>query len=211
MISDESLFNLGFFTKTRALAFIDRCSNTPHIRPYPVPEHSFFTTLYAVIFADIENLRLKDKNAKEEDYYDLTKVLRSALLHDLEESMTGDILYPVHNNHKEFGKKLNEVRNLVVTTELFKDLPREIKEKYIWFWKNAKDDSKEGTLVACMDKFEILIFAIQEIQMGNNLFVPMYNNALKIIKDDFDIESVKEIVGQIVDIYGYPFCRVNHL
>jgi len=198
---------LAFLQRARRLSYVDRCSNTPHIRPYPVAEHSFYLTLYAMTFADIENERdpyggHPNHFYEEGDLYDLTKVLRKGLLHDLEESETGDILYTAHNRSEEFKKKLDELRTMVVENVVFTELPEGVQKAYIQLWKTAKDETKEGQLIAAMDKFEIVMFAVDELRMGNEAFRGVYNNAVKILERDFPIKSMHEVLKQIWEIHG---------
>jgi len=199
---------LDFLRRTQALCYIERCSNTPHIRSYSVAQHSYYIALYAMIFADMENERMREAKWKEGvlyehlDIYDISEVTRKALLHDLEETITGDILYPVHHNDESFRKELEQVRNKCVNKEVFKELPKKVREHYIRLWNTSKDLTKEGILVACMDKFEILMFAIQELDMGNQAFRVIYNNAVSIIEKEFNIPSVNEVLKDIVLKYG---------
>ena len=199
---------LDFLRRTQALCYVERCSNTPHIRPYSVAQHSYYIALYAMIFADMENERMREAKWKEGvlyehlDIYDISEVTRKALLHDLEETITGDILYPVHHNDESFRKELEQVRNKCVNKEVFKELPKKVREHYIRLWNTSKDLTKEGILVACMDKFEILMFAIQELDMGNQAFRVIYNNAVSIIEKEFNIPSVNEVLKDIVLKYG---------
>lgn len=197
---------LEFFQRMRRLSYVDRCSNTPHIRPYPVAEHSFYLALYAMTFADIENHNhvnlLRHNHISLEDY-DLLKVMRKALIHDLEESETGDILFTTHNRSKAFKEKLDELRTMVVENVVFSELPELIQMAYIQLWKTAKDNTKEGQLIAAMDKFEIVMFGVDELRMGNEAFRGVYENAKKIIRNEFStIESLQEILDQIEKIYG---------
>jgi len=191
---------LNFFMKVRRLSYIERCSNTPHIRPYNVSEHSYYIALFAMVFADIENHRAVKTYG--EKIYDTSEVIKKALIHDLEESVTGDILYPLHHNNENFKIALDIVRREAINTHVFKGLPQEIQTYYIALWNSSKDYSKEGRLVACMDKFEILMFAVHEIEMGNRAFSGLYDNAIYIINRDFDIESVKEVIAEIKKIYS---------
>ena len=206
-MSENSINILNFLRRTQALCYIERCSNTPHIRPYSVAQHSFYIALYAMIFADIENERIliERKNSDGSHYnslYDTSEVMKKALLHDIEESLTGDILYPVHHENKSFKETLDKVRKKCVDEEVFKELPKNVRKYYIGLWKTSKDTSKEGILVACMDKFEILMFAIQELDMGNQAFRIIYNNAVSIIEKEFSIPSVNEILVSIRSNYG---------
>ena len=197
---------LDFLRRTQALCYIERCSNTLHIRPYSVAQHSFYIALYAMIFADIENERIHENEVMGMDYvsnlYDTSEVMKKALLHDIEESLTGDILYPVHHDNKSFKETLDKVRDKCVNEEVFKELPKNVRKYYIKLWRTSKDTSKEGILVACMDKFEILMFAIQELDMGNQAFRVIYNNAISIIEKEFNIPSVNEVLRDIESKYS---------
>ena len=193
---------LEFFERAHKLRGIDRCSNTSHILPYSVAEHSFYLALYAMVFAHMENERIEEEGGIDDSLYNIELVLQKALVHDLEESITGDILFPLHNNYPEFKDKLDFIRNRCVEAEVFQELSLYTREKFIQAWKSAKDDSKEGQLVACMDKFEILIYAISEIQLGNVEFYQIYSNAISIIQDNFRIPSVLEVIEEITDAYG---------
>jgi 5'-deoxynucleotidase YfbR-like HD superfamily hydrolase len=186
---------VDFFRRVRALSYIERCSNTPHIREYSVAEHSFYIALYSLVFADLENERSREEKGYE--IYNLQDVMEKSLLHDLEESITGDVLFTMHRLDLKFKSALDDVREHCVEKYLFKEFSGKFQEKYCATWRLAKDSTPEGTLVACMDKFEILIFAMQEIIMGNNHFWKMYKNARDIILNDFDIKSVAEVVLEI--------------
>ena len=205
-MSENSINILNFLRRTQALCYIERCSNTPHIRPYSVAQHSFYIALYAMIFADIENERIRENEVMGMDYvsnlYDTSEVMKKALLHDIEESLTGDILYPVHHDNKSFKETLDKVRDKCVNEEVFKELPKNVRKYYIKLWRTSKDTSKEGILVACMDKFEILMFAIQELDMGNQAFRVIYNNAISIIEKEFNIPSVNEVLRDIESKYS---------
>ena len=207
-MSENSIKILDFLRRTQALCYIERCSNTPHIRPYSVAQHSFYIALYAMLFADIENERIRNEgqvefnNSNHYYLYDTSEVIKKALIHDLEESLTGDILYPVHHENKSFKETLDKVREKCVDQEVFKELPQNVRKYYIRLWKTSKDTTKEGILVACMDKFEILMFAIQELDMGNQAFRIIYNNAVSIIEKEFSIPSVNEVLKNIVLKYG---------
>jgi len=201
---------LNFLKRVRRLSLIERCSNIPHIKSYPVSDHSFYVTLYAMIFADIENERIKREFGEAEGIellsgsdllYNVSKVIRKSLIHDLEESETGDILYPLHNESPEFKKYLDFVRDKCVDQTLFSELPQKIRKQYIKLWKTSKDDSKEGILVACMDKFEILMFAANELDMGNLAISDLYLNAIEIILKDFSILSVLGVVEEMKNAY----------
>jgi 5'-deoxynucleotidase YfbR-like HD superfamily hydrolase len=190
---------LGFLDRLQRLRWIDRCSNTSHIKPYSVAQHSFYMALYGMIFAKIENDRL-DKEKFSVDYYNVENVVCKALCHDLEESVTGDILFPMHNDHPDFKVILDQIRNKSAEEILFEELPKAVKDDLFYDWKTAKDDSQEGILIACMDKFEIVMYALTEFELGNMGFAKIYQNAMRILGNEFSIPSVSEVVKEIFEM-----------
>jgi 5'-deoxynucleotidase YfbR-like HD superfamily hydrolase len=216
---------LDFLKRTNCLSDIDRCSNTSHIKPYPVAVHSYYIALYSMVFADIENERIKSdaqmKNgdvgiltefeiveAVRDDLYDMSVLLQKALLHDLEESETGDILFPLHDENPAFKKALDDIRKKCVDTIVFKELPDKVRNCYIRLWHESKDDTKEGVLIAAMDKFEILMYALREIELGNRSIRNIYNNAMKILRNNFDIPSLTTVLSQVEREYGLVFINL---
>lgn len=197
---------LNFIKRTRRLATIERCSNTQHIQNYDVSQHSFFISLYTKLFADLENKRLIQD--PENETIDTLKAIEMALIHDLEECVTGDLLYPFKHGigiPKAMKKDLTDAISLVierhVSEELFKELPEIIKNSYIRLWKQSKTNGLEGVLVEAMDKFEILIFALEEMDMGNMQMKPIYITAMIILLSNYSIfESLMEV---LVDINRY--------
>jgi 5'-deoxynucleotidase YfbR-like HD superfamily hydrolase len=195
---------LNFLKRVQRLSWIERCSNTQHIKPYSVAQHSFYISLYGIIFASVENERRK------ENYYDIGLVAQKCLVHDLEESETGDILFPLHNNYPEFKDKLDFIRNSCIREEVFKELSPETKAYFSWLWRASKDNTPEGRMVACMDKFEILVYAVGELAIGNRTITTIYENAIKIIKEQFsEIESVINVIEEIEEEYWEVDLAIN--
>ena len=194
---------LKFLMKTRRLSYIERCSNTPHIRPYNVAEHSYYVALYAMLLADLENKKIKEhciaNNLKQLStrFYDIKALTKKALIHDLEEVITGDILYPL-KNQSPAKAILNKVISHYVKTELFHELPETTSLMYIKLWHDSKDETKEGQLIAAMDKFEILIYALTEFELGNKAFKEMFNTAYEILRKDFkQIATLQLILNEL--------------
>jgi 5'-deoxynucleotidase YfbR-like HD superfamily hydrolase len=197
---------LGFIKRTRRLATIERCSNTPHINHYSVAQHSFFISLYTKIFADLENYRYN--KIKEKGKIDTLKAIEMAMMHDLEECITGDLLYPFKHGvdlddvmRKQLSVTMNHVVETHVDKELFKELPNNIKEVYIRLWRGSKNNGIEGVLVEAMDKFEILIFALGEMEMGNMQMKPIYKTAMKILLSKYSM--FKSLMDVILSIHTY--------
>jgi len=196
MVESKSIMNL--FKRFNQLNYIDRCSNVPHIKPYSVAQHSFYAALYGMVFARLENERLGKCK------YVVSVVIQRALVHDLEESITGDILFPLHDENPDFKEKLDFIREKSVEEQVFNELSPAHKSILIRLWKEAKDDTPEGQMVACMDKFEILMYVISEIELGNKALNIIHRNAVEIIKRDYQsIVSVIRVVNEIQNVNPY--------
>ena len=188
---------VDFLIKTRRLSQIERCSNTPHIKQYNVAEHSFYICLYTMIFADLENKRLLEEQESPQ-LYDTKKAIQKALIHDLEESITGDILYPIKRENAKLEPVLDAVINDCVKEELFSELPNSLKNAYISLWMDSKDESIEGQLVAAMDKFELMVYGLFELQIGNYAFKPIFDTAIKILRNHYkQIISLQKTINAI--------------
>jgi len=114
--------------------------------PESVAEHSFRTALLAMLIADNEGL-----NAN--------KLIRMALLHDLEEAIIGDIT----TFHKEkIGKnKIIELGKKELEKHLSK-LPKQLQKKYINLWKeNEEGKTKYSKLLKQIDYIEMMIQCLE--------------------------------------------------
>jgi len=65
-----------------------------------VAQHSYLTALYAMIMADLER-----RNGTS---VDVERLLRMALLHDAEESRTGDIHHPFKHQDPAFTQTIDD-------------------------------------------------------------------------------------------------------
>jgi 5'-deoxynucleotidase YfbR-like HD superfamily hydrolase len=188
---------IDFFERVQKLRWIERCSNTQHVKSYSVAQHSFYVALYGLVFSLMENERIGTA------YYSTEEIVKRSLVHDLEESETGDILFPLHNKYPEFKERLDFIRDECVERDVFRELPEDVSFVLSHLWKRAKDPSTSGRMVACMDKFEILMFAVSELEIGNNLMRRIYENAIRIIKEEFSgIESVISVIKEIEAVHG---------
>ena len=181
---------LSFMQRQRRLAYVQRCNQLGRINEYSVAEHSYFCAFYGMILYDIVRNTEKIKINVEE-------VLRRTILHDQEESITGDILYPMHNEFPDFAKALDEVRNAVVDKQSFAGLPTQLQGMYRKIWKEAKDNTPEGIMVSVIDKFEILMFAVQEISMGNQTFKPIFIEALRILRLNPGFNIISDLIRSV--------------
>jgi 5'-deoxynucleotidase YfbR-like HD superfamily hydrolase len=105
-------------------------------------------------------------------------------IHDLPESITGDIPFPVHRQVKEL-----KYLDLNVADSLFRDLPV-LKSSY----------ALKDALVKSADMAELVMFVTKEIQLGNRT-----SNVISLLKRALDLmgdlnTDVKNCWGTIPDI-----------
>jgi len=181
-----------FLSYERKLDTIIRFSAHIRIKDESVAEHSFHTAFYAMILADLEE-QFGNKVDKQ-------KVLKTALIHDLEECLTGDIIYTFKHTHKSLTKEIRKM-SLKFLEELLSDLPNKLSKEYIELWKKQKDEkTKEGQIIEAADKLEGLIYCLNEVSLGNKSFKTVIDTYLKQLKS-LKLRSVNLILEQLKTTY----------
>jgi len=184
-------FNFKDFLKEeRKLDKVIRFSAQMRIKDESVSEHSFHVALYAMILADSEEKIFQNKVDKE-------KLLKTALLHDLEECLTGDIIYGFKHTDKNLTREIKRISQRFFEN-LMKNFPEKISKEYLNLWEGAKNKNKiEGKILEAADKLEGLIYALNEFKLGNKEFketIEIYQKQLRAIK----LKSVNLILNQIL-------------
>jgi len=125
--------------------------------PESVADHSYATALIAMIVGDDMNLNTE-------------KMIRMALLHDLGESIIGDIM-PGEDPWKE------EMENRAMGA-LFSKLSGELRSFYEGLWQEFRvGESPEAVIVHQIDKLEMGIQAMLYLLCGKNEVLQRFMNA----------------------------------
>jgi len=150
---------LNFLLDIRSLMTVGRFSVYKcHFRE-DVAQHSYFTALYAMVLADLE------QRAGVE--VDVERLLRMALLHDAEEARTGDVHHPFKHQDASFAEALDN-RAFEWFGTLLGGLPSDIAEEYVRLRKAERDaSSTESNILKASDKIEALLWAYEEYLLGN--------------------------------------------
>jgi putative hydrolase of HD superfamily len=110
-------------------------------KPESVADHTFSMAIIGMIFSDLEN-------------YNTEKILKIILLHDLAESVIGDIT-PDQISKKE----KNRLENKAIKTILGK-LPISLQKQYSRLWEEYQaNNSNEVKIVHQLDKIEMALQA----------------------------------------------------
>lgn len=185
---DNSLNNLVKFVfgQHNRLSCIKRFNNTPKLSEESVAEHSYYVTFMAMVVADYLSI-------EKDIFVDMDELLRMALLHDLEEVISGDIIKPLKSGG--FKKEL-EMMNEKSMHFLVDGLGEQGKY-YFNSWKEAKNKiTLEAMIVDLVDWLAILVYCVKEIHLGNKYFseileyvvdaVPRYTDELGCLNNIVD-------------------------
>ena len=143
------------------------------INPESVADHSYSTTVLSMILSDMKGL-------------DTEKIIRMALLHDLAESIIGD-LTPDHITKNEKTTKENNA-----IKQILKNLP------YFEIWNDyQKKISKEAILLHDIDKLEMAFQAkfYQKNGISKEKLKTFFNTAKIEIKD----KNLRDILSSIIE------------
>ncbi len=134
--------------------------------PESVADHTFRLALFSMLLGDLRGL-------------DTRKMIKLALIHDLGESLTGDIT-PVdidrqENKEIEAGKAIEE---------LFSNLPKKLQDDYLELWREiCYRSSTEAKLVLDADKLEMALQASEYMDRGYS----------KKVLSEFKISAIQKI------------------
>ena len=168
------------FGSNRRISRVVRFSTRPRTVDEYVSTHSYYVALYGLI---ISKLLIK-KGVK----VDIEKVMTRALLHDLDESVSGDII-------RIFREKLSsELESLCyeVMKGILKGLDKSVYEDLLWDWHQKFEDT-EGQIVKLCDNIAGWIYCEEQIQMGNNIFKSISEDYLKRIITDTILNWIPEL------------------
>lgn len=146
--------------------------------PESVADHTFSMSIMAMIFADMQKL-------------DTQKVLKMSLLHDLAESITGDLT----PDEIEKNEKI-DLENKTVD-KILSNLPSDLAKKYLEIWKEYNENlTDEAKLVHDVDKLEMMIQGLRYIDEGieKEKLEPFVNSA----QSQINSKQLKEILGRLL-------------
>lgn len=139
------------------MANVQRFAGSNLDAEYSIGEHSYRVAMISMAICD-------DYNKKNKNKINMEEVLKKSLIHDMEETITGDLPSPV----KKLGNLREELRNagsFLMETEIIKDSPSP--KEYLELWERDKDD-ESGEVIKIADKLEGMIASYYEIKRGNH-------------------------------------------
>jgi len=127
--------------------------------------------------------------------YDVGHVLKLALVHDLEEAITGDL---TPKDKRRLTQKIASHRKKVARERILLDLPLGQKQGYQRIWKElVAGRTREASLVKDLDKLEMALQARYYESKGASTteIKDFYSSARRAIKD----RGLKAILDQITE------------
>ncbi len=125
--------------------------------------------------------------------YNVERLLKLALLHDLEEAITGD-LTPQEKESK--GENVVRTQKISAREQLLSYFPQENQRAYRELWSELENErSKEAQLVHELDKLEMALQANQYARAGIEAtkLKEFYESSIAAIKDP----KLKRVLGEI--------------
>ncbi len=145
--------------------------------PESVADHSYITAVMAMIISDLNGL-------------DTKKILKMSLLHDLAESITGDLM------PEEISKKDKmELENQTIS-DIFAKLPENLADNYSKIWHEYQEGkSKEAELAHDVDRLEMALQARKYRSEGlpEDKLEIFFSSARKDIKSKEVLQLLDEI------------------
>jgi 5'-deoxynucleotidase len=154
----------------RSLAHIVRFNSHPQHFNESVAEHSF----YVAYFTSVLSYFLRKIN----EPIDEAKAIKIALVHDMEETFSGDILTPFKHHNDKILKAIHEINEEIIPL-VFENLPDELSKEFVALWKeDSNQETKEAQVVKLADKLSLIAKCHEEMKAGNEFFKPIYDKEL---------------------------------
>jgi len=182
------------------LSTTNRFSNAKLINPESVLEHTAYVSLLSLFIAK--------KLEEAGEIINYISLYEKALLHDVEESVSGDVITPTKYANKKLSEALKEYE-LVCANQVLKELPGY--PVTLYRWKEAKD-GRSGYIVRVADKLAVVYKLEQEIlQFGNRHLAgsisSMLEKGLEDLKEIAELCLVQhEVIIEIIN-EGLESCR----
>ena len=172
----------NFFHKVLMLKTIHRQGWKEKLQinyPESVADHSYSVSIMSMILADLEGLNTE-------------KIIRMALLHDLAESIIGDITPDHITKNQKIAKENHAIK------QILKNLPNTIAESYFEIWSDyQKKSSKESILLHDIDKLEMAFQA--KFYQKKGITKEKMKTFFETAKIEINDKNLREILSNIIE------------
>lgn len=180
------------------LRYVHRYSTTLLIQKENVAEHSFYVALYSMFIAQWLN---------EQGYeVEMEKVLLRAIIHDLDESRTGDFQRPFKHKNPELKALIEKASREEFATAISAVIPANTSLAAILVkeWENTKDDSIEGVVIEFADYLSVISHLAGEMACANISVMQHYTTLSDYTGKFADIRynPVRPLVNETITIFN---------
>ena len=173
--TSNSVINHLVFSDVRRLNHIRRYSSYPIIRQENVAEHLFWVTYSSYMIA-------LDLNSNYSQQVNLELVMQKAMLHDLEESQTGDVVRTFKYHSPDTRSLMNQTAIGLISSFLEETTPTKVAKHMIATLKQSKDESLEGQIVSIADLLAVLTYGREELLLGNSKMLGILTSSLSYVE-----------------------------
>ena len=144
-----------------------------------VADHSYSTAMMSMVLSDLEGL-------------DTEKIIKMALLHDLAESVVGDITPDRITNKRKIY-----VENKAMM-QILENLPTSVSQQYIILWDDfQKNSSKEANLLHEIDRLEMAFQA--KFYLDEGISKEKLRSFFKTANNEIKNKQLRNILSNILE------------
>jgi 5'-deoxynucleotidase len=185
----ETMNKKAFFAFIHRIKYINRWGLMRNTRYENLKEHSYDVAVIAHGIAVIGNVYY-GRN------YNADRIAVSAMLHDVNEAITGDMPTPVKYGNKEIMKAYKELEKQA-EGRILEMLPAELKDRYSVYINYSEE---EKSIIKAADKISAYIKCMEEKKAGNDDFLSAEKTIRKAV-DDIGLPEVKDFVRDFLPAY----------
>jgi 5'-deoxynucleotidase YfbR-like HD superfamily hydrolase len=159
MMNEQEFLRKWMKSPLSQMALVYRYSSFPIHHRESVAEHTFFVQFLSWILA--QHIVETDNSVK----INFRTLLEKGLFHDLDESITGDVIRSFKHSNELLHKTMLAVSTAVVQMN-YGDMPgggSYIRRE----WQSSKDNTLEGCLIDFADVWSVWLYQYRETLMGS--------------------------------------------
>jgi 5'-deoxynucleotidase YfbR-like HD superfamily hydrolase len=166
----------------RRLSHVVRFSSIPVSVPENVAEHSFYVALYAIII---------HKTLRPNDVDIVGAIILGAILHDLAEAKTGDVVRTFKYSSDALKKEIDKAEHVIIS-----QFPALILDIYNLHKHIESDDhAYVSSVIKAADFMSLHQYMVREIRRGNQEIYPFF------LRMEADLESMAAIQNDLSSLY----------
>lgn len=150
-------------------SYVTRYSTRPVTHQENIAEHAYYVTMYAYLIYHELGAGMSDA--------DLGELMSKALLHDLDECVTGDFQRQFKYSHPQLAQIIHEAAHSQVPT-ILAGFQAGDSDAAFNTWIKAKDDSLEGRIVAVADFLAVVTYLHREMTFGNHSILDIFDECI---------------------------------